>query len=236
MKYYIYVSFFFFISIIQVFAQAKIEGIGKFKIGVTNLSVIEDLSNELRVKPKVLTTYSEYFQAERGKSGIYILQDDGKSVSTLPHSSLCDGVEVYYINKYTISEIELENIFLTFNDGVLVEFACDSSRELTEAIELKYGKGELEAKAKKVSCLYNYTGAKVELEETTYTTTWQNKSIKAVSLLMAYYDRNCKKSFINSFDISLPLDMRYIHECNDEKKSKKQQSDEVEKKKKLKDF
>ncbi|MDY0216980.1 MAG: hypothetical protein RBS19_08505 [Bacteroidales bacterium] len=123
-------------------SQNKIEGIGVFKIGKTKIKIINQIAEDNNT---VLKWYSDYSDTEWLKyfRGIEIaelfpnLQDSSKNPL---RTSYCPNVRVFFINAYKIAGINLLNIHLRFYNDKLIEFYCDYSNELLDALSIKYGK------------------------------------------------------------------------------------------------
>ncbi len=231
----------FLYSLLPTWAQdtyPKMEGIGKFKVNASNLSLVEEISNELKCKIEMINSFEAYYQFSKGASRIYQIAPNDGSLRTgrPPESPICDGVEVFYINKYSVAGIPMSDVFLTFKDGLLVRFNCEPSTEFQEAIQLKYGKGALEIKKRTISCITKLTGAKIDYEEASFYQTWINGGIDATLTLSEYYNDECKKRYINIFSIKEGEAVKQINECERQIRTKATQSKEQELKKKLTDF
>lgn len=216
----------------------KLEGIGKFKVNIANLSLVEEISNELKCKVEMINSSQAYYQFAKESPKIYqIAPNDGTiGIGQPPESSSCEGVEVFYINRYSVSGVPMSEIFLTFKDGLLVKFKCEPTTEFRDAIKAKYGSGELETDKKTVSCVTKLTGVTTEYEETTYRQKWENGGVNASLTLMVYYNDKCQKRYLNLFSINDVTADKQIFECESQNRKKATQAKEQDLKKKLSDF
>lgn len=213
------------------------EGIGKFKVNAANLSLVEEISQELKCKVNLINSFEAYYQFSKDSPKIYQIAPYDKSFSSNPpHSPNCQGVEVFYINKYTVSSIPMSEVFLTFKDGLLVQFQCEPTTEFREAIKLKYGSGQLETVNETVKCVTKLTGITTEYEANKYYQKWATGNISATLTLATYYNDKCQKRYINSFLVKDSLVMKDISECESTNRKEAMQAKEQEQKKKLSDF
>jgi hypothetical protein len=210
------------LSMLDLIAQqAKIEGIGIFKISKDTSSIIQELEKQLDTKCRKFYSMSDVFNLEdESKVVIAELFPDTVDIYHSPvRASFCSQVRVFFINKYIIAGITLNNIYLTFYNGYLTEIYCDITTELNEAIHLKYGDPVIENKVKEIECINNNTGNTIKHKEQTIYQRWENGEIKATACLSNYYDSKCKELLINYFMISKEGISSIISAC-DEKRSK----------------
>ena len=109
------------------------------------------------------------------------------------------GYRFVRVTKYTIADIEIPEIELTFFNDTLIKLKSNYTTKMSEALAYKYGKPETSNTSKKVSCVYKMTGNTVEMEEWSLTEDWTNENIKASGTMAKYYDDNCKDKFLTYF-------------------------------------
>lgn len=202
-KHYILIILFIYGSNYKLSSQiSKIEGIGNFKISKTTTLIISELEKELNTNTIKVHSVLEIFDLEKKSNAIAeILPDTIDEYSSPIKASFCPDVKVFYINKYKISEITCKDVYLTFYKGLLTEFQCDVSDELSEAMVIKYGKPTKEKKEKYIDCFYNYSGNVVKHKEITVYEKWNNVNIKAQIYSSEYFNNSCEKSFISILTI-----------------------------------
>lgn len=217
--------------------QTNIEGIGIFKIGKTDISIIEELKNELNVKVE-RTNNSSYQYSKELDSKKFILEfyaDTVNSYNSPVYSSVLSDVRIFEVRGYSVANIELKDLVLYFYKDTLYELKCDYSQELIDAVKLKYGEGQLESSEREVQCSSRLTGT-YSLKEQTFYTTWSNGLIHAVYTLSKYYDSKCEKKLLAYFIVSNSQLVTEIRELEDALKNLRKNADAEAKKKELKDF
>jgi hypothetical protein len=179
-------------------AQEKISGIGKFKLRETTISIIEDLSKELKSKVVAVNNFNDYYDLKRKpKNKILELLPDTTTKNNSPsYATEYPGYRVFYMPSYEISNIKIKDVVLLFLNNVLVELHCDYSRELNEAIELKYGTPKKENTEKDVNCTFVNSGNKITYKDETFRSLWINGDITWTSSIRRYYDSSCKESIL----------------------------------------
>jgi hypothetical protein len=227
------------ISTLELTAQqTNLEGIGIFKISKDTSSIIQELEKQLDTKCRKIYSMSDVFSLEdESKVVIAELFPDTVDIYHSPvRASFCSQVRVFFINKYIVAGITLNNIYLTFYNGYLTEFYSDITTELNEAMHLKYGDPVIENNVKEIECTNNNTGNTIKHKEQTIYQRWENGEIKAIAYLSNYYDSKCKEHFINYFMINKEGISSIISAC-DEKKKQDLKSRELKiKRNKLTDF
>ncbi|PKO01664.1 MAG: hypothetical protein CVU43_11810 [Chloroflexi bacterium HGW-Chloroflexi-5] len=209
--------------------QCNIEGLGKFKIGKTKISIINDLEKELNTKVVVISDGYKIFLKK--KEPKYIIEDRSYGLF-----SSCPDVKEYHISVYNIADMQIKELQLGFYKDVLFRIDCNSSKELEEALKIKYGEPELKWDKKSVSCIYKYSGNEVNYNDNTFTLKWQNGNIMATNYLKSWHDDKCKEQFahklhiadIHIFSIAFNCEMKVKHQHESDEKQKRI--------KKLKDF
>jgi hypothetical protein len=210
-------------------SQEKIEGVYKFKPGVTTISVIGEIEKELKVKTDEVSSTMDYYTKITPKVKVFTGKVTGRKVilrliniNTLPKTkeysydyvsySPYDLVnKAYYISSIDASGIELAEIYLFFRNDTLTKMQCGHSKEIESALSAKYGDPALTKDEKTINCTYKLTGNTVEEKEQTFTSTWSNDKILAESIIGSYFDAKCQKQFLSYFAIqNTDLHTRYI--------------------------
>ena len=171
------------------FAQNKIEGIGKFKIGKTTISVTEEIAREMGDKIIIIDEY-----LSRGRDHFRI--DEIVVNETHPHrspteASFYPGVRTFHITTYKVAGITINNLILTFKNGILIGLNCVGSFDLAESLALKHGNPMLKTELKKVMCGQALDKNKLELEVAEYTQSWANGKILVSAVITKHYDQEC---------------------------------------------
>ncbi len=112
-------------------------------------------------------------------------------------------MKVFILWEYKLTKIDMKNTQLTFLDDVLVHiFLSDPPKELTDALEIKYGKGVVETERKTVKCSSVY--GETTPEQVKFLTYWnKGEDVQAMSVLSEYRNDKCEKRFLSFVDISL---------------------------------
>jgi hypothetical protein len=216
----------------------EISSIGKFEIKTTTLSILDELQNTLDTKVKICSSFSNYSKYQQSKDN-YILQlvrDTVNEYNSPFGAKYCDLVKIYAIQGYSVANIELKNLELTFMNDTLIQFKCDGTTDFIEAIHLKYGKGKLRQTEKEVTCEVGRLGTEVKLKETAIFETWGNADIKANSTISVFYNRKCEKNYLSYFVLSSFEASKEMNKCEDLKKLEDKKRKEEQKKKSLDGF
>jgi hypothetical protein len=236
-------TFFLFIACFFIQnAKAQLQGIGKFKIGITLSSIIEDLAKENKVKVKESTDFMETFAdasyvTKRTTKILLLKAPQSKSDIADPEYSVAPDVKVYYINYLEISTVPVEKLYLSFYKDTLYKITCNTSLQLRDAMDIKYGKGDLKTDEKEVTCTSRITGDFKE-KETTYITTWSSdiNNIEAVDYLRNYFNDKCEEKFISYFTISDKAIVKSVNVIVAEINARVKKEEADKKKAELKDF
>jgi hypothetical protein len=185
------------------FDTSKIHGIGLFKIGDSEDSIINILKNQMgyayssfdKEVPLILYTNAELvnhkwvYPNKKYLIKINYLKK-GKVEDEINKTYCSADISTYFLPHFKIDKIEILNLYLVFYENKLVKISCDFSHDLVEAIELKYGKPIQD---------YNDTSGY-------YNKTWVNGIVKteATSVDSRQYDIDFKIG-IKNIDHSLYL-------------------------------
>lgn len=166
-------------------------GIGKFKIGQSLAStLIGELEKELNIKVVKESSSLMLFEFKNKTLDNYILElayDSIKNTAPLEYN-YCKGVKKYYLKKYSVANIPLKDIRLTFYNDTLIKFESDGSIQLKDALKVKYSGGKIKENKTRNSCLL------YDNEEDIYT--WENGDIITTHTRKVTYNTDCEKSFI----------------------------------------
>lgn len=241
------------LSISNIYGQDTIKpifnGFGILKVNTTTISVIKELvtilntqgriinNSENESKARILIDNVENSDTDVKYGVVLMISEDTLNPSNSPiYSSSCKKAKIFIIGGYTVAGIKIKGLRLTFINDTLAEIHCKATTELTDAIRLKYGIGELKSKSKEVSCLYKYTGNSIKYEEKDITESWDNGDIRAYSQSSKYYNDKCEEKYLLYVNISSKKRTEEKRECEEETNLFRKQKNELEKKKLLNDF
>jgi len=193
----------FFIKTIS-FAQTSVTGFGIFKIGKANLSVIDtvlkELSTEIIISYKMVQNYEVTLEYNK----VYELKRDSLNPSKSDFNSTeCKGFRVFYISTYEISDILIEDIYLTFKDNILYDIQA-KSKELYKALKVKYPNFKESRVDEKTNCV---TGGLKDARfdyDTIFKTKWSNSLVIAEIIENYYFNNECERrhyDYINIYKI-----------------------------------
>jgi hypothetical protein len=180
-----------------IFAQQKIDGIGKFRIGVTGLSVIAELENELHVPLKRIVSKSDYHSfCETDAHSITFceLAQDTTTTGSHPYAYYPSNSRVYYLSAYKMDKIVFKHIYLTFRDGLLIKFYCSGNMKIDKLLSGRYGQPIMDTVHQ--ADYVQRPGALAPCPLTLFISLWTNDSIKA----RRAHGGNCIADNISLFD------------------------------------
>jgi len=218
------------------FAQSNIEGIGKFKIKKTTIAYLDTICKEQDLDRVIFRNFQDQMKGGRRAKLAEIIADTLTMYSSPSHARFRKEVKVFYISKMRISTIDITNTYLTFYRDTLVDINTDFTLDISQALELKYGKGEVEQKDKIINCTITFTGQKVEHTETMFYTRWRNGDITCTAAVGDYFDNECKKQSLSYISIITFKAYKKVGDCDEEMKAKIKARKDTNKKKELKDF
>jgi hypothetical protein len=237
------VTFFLLLVSTSLFAQDKIEGIGRFKINKTTTSLLDTLAKEYGVKITKISKDGDFrkivIKNESKNKNCIIellknLSDD--RIDQIPFAYSCEATRVFYIQKYEVAGIGLTELYITFIDDKLISIFCNYDAKVKEALRLKYGAGKVEYETKEIRCVYKLTGNIVTEEEYSSSEDWTNGNIVATLSFSRSYDNECKKEITSYLLIkNTPMYSRLLS-CEYEAKKKLKTSLEKAKKASLDGF
>jgi len=193
----------FYLSILTtktVFSQ-KIEGIGRFKVNKTNISIVDSLKKE-------------GYEYKICQGLIKCLLESGKIIlervdEVKPENDRFNDVDlakfknhrIIKIGELKISEINIKNIVMDFYNDILISITVhEYSNDFTEALKLKYGNPKIDRIKKNITCSSSFAGS-YNLEENSFTSIYRDDSIGVYDYLSVYYNDKCKKQYFQVFKI-----------------------------------
>lgn len=216
----------------------EITSIGKFEINKTTISILDELQKELKTKIKVCSSSMDQLNYKNSQENfiLQLVKDTIKEYNSPPQALHCEKAKVFSIKGYSIANIMLEGLELTFFNDTLIELKCDGTTEFMEAIHLKYGNGKLRQTEKEVICEVGRLGSEVKLKETAIFETWTGDDVHANSTISVYYNRKCEKNYLSYFILSSTFSKKSLSSCEDSKKLEIKKQKEEQKKKQLDGF
>jgi|GEM_PF-3294250 len=178
-------------------------GIGLFKIGTDTAILVSYATTHVNYFGDVVSFEKLHDRMDQDDDGTTqeLLRlkptDSTEGIGLL--ETYCSKVTEFYLSRYEISGIVIKNIRLKYFKNKLVEFKCDYSKDIEDALTVKYSKPHLKVTTEKFSCMHNMTGITTPLEAKTYSQSWNNGPITATSLLWESYDDHCQKSINQLF-------------------------------------
>lgn len=240
MKKAIIISVVLFCFASDLYAQMiKIEGFGPFKILETKTEIIHKIEKDLNIDCKKINSKENLSNILENATTIIaeISPDTINYLNSPSHSLLCHNVRVFFINRLLFSEIEINNLYLTFFDEQLVKIECDGSDSLEEAMKLKYGKPKTEVVEWDSKCQLKYTRVWMTFAQSALYSTWKNGSIFATYCTLLYNRQSdCEKCLSKSFWILHEGYDKKIGKCESEIKERLTEFETSKKRNKLNDF
>lgn len=227
-----------FVTPLYCFCQNRLDGIGPFRINSTTTAQFEQFVSNINQEIKVSDNLIDIYKGTSGKTSTILLLVENKQspARSNPFASKMPDEKVYFINHYEVAGIQIEKIYLRFWKDTLYSFECVSSRDLSEAMELKYGKAKTDIKEKEVSCR-SAVGVEFKEKEITSISTWSNvEDIEAQKMISKYFDSKCRANYINSFSVYNIPKVVLVRLAGIEYEKMKKQLKAEETKSKLKDF
>ncbi len=113
--------------------------------------------------------------------------------------SYCPDVSEYYVSNYEVAGIVLKHINLKYYKNKLIELKCDFSKEIEDAMKVKYGAPTITTSNDTSKCVYNLTGVSRDMVAKKFYSKWNNDNITANSYIGEYFDSNCNKKYLSYF-------------------------------------
>jgi hypothetical protein len=211
-----------------------LDGIGLFRIGVTDTTDLQAFAKSKGTFVGVMEDEADvYTPTDETKIALVVPSEDGNYTV---HSTLCPKAQVYYLSSYEVAGIRLSEVYLTFYSKKLIEFKCEYSSELVDALTLKYGKPKTDIKERPRNCVFVHTGNKITYKDVTTRESWENGGIHASATIMKWYDSSCEKHLGSYFAISNSHQVLTVYSCSEAQEKARAQVMQQQRKKKLSDL
>lgn len=241
------------LSISNIYGQDTIKpifnGFGILKVNTTTIKVINELETILNTKRRIINNSENEINANLlinnvensdsdEKDGVIciLIEDSTDTYKNPVYASSCEKVKVFKIGGYSISGIKITGLEITFLNDTLININCNNTRDLMEAIHLKYGEGKKTIENKEIECTLRMTGNIIKYEESILTEEWKNNDIMAYEKIKKYYDDKCNPQYINYLTIYSRTKKRIQSECERNTKKRREEKKKQEKMKTLNDF
>jgi hypothetical protein len=226
---------------ITAFCQNKIDGIGPFRIGKTTANIVNQISDDKRIKIKESHSALDEYRVDgafyKKTKNIFIVSEPKPGdIDNANYLHVLD-YKCYFIDYYEISGVPVSKMYLYFFKDTLYSIKCDGGVDLDEALTIKYGEPEIKTETKKVKCSSRLAG-EFEVEERNHTSRWDTgiDSIKAISYTSMYYNSKCEKSYFSVFHITNEELSSRLSSMEVAYRANKKSQQNTEKKKSLSDF
>ena len=192
----------------------KIEGIGRFKIGISTPATLVSLAKERGV---IIEDGINNFLSLN-----LIRRLHGKVNGTIFEiEPVCPQTEIYYVRSYKASGLALEHLYLTFFKGLLIRVYCKSSFGIYDQLFSKYGPPKIEMKNVDIPCK-SPSSVNILIKEKRFASQWTNGKIVAVNRGgIDYNPSNCDPIPFGNIDIGLIDKQKEAKECNEAFRAKK---------------
>lgn len=173
-----------------------LDGLGIFRIGKTTIADLEKYIADNGLK---IVESTERLYEPKNKENVALLKVNEENFEKSPvFYSFCPDTKVYILPVYSVAKIQIKNIRLKFYKDILFNMTCDYTEELTDALELKYGKPAIKSEEKKpVLC------DSPEKKDERFEMNWneENDNIKAFYVISKYYSVDCKVAYLSYVSI-----------------------------------
>lgn len=157
----IFFTLFLFLFSFIVFSQ-KIDGVGKFRIDKTSVSIITDIERENKIHFSITNELD--FSLNKGNFNEILLDSS--------------TIRLFYISEYVVYDIKLTNIYLYFYNDNLIQFRCDVNKDMNMLLARKYGRPIIDEK--RISNVKNQS-LNLIYDESYSKYTWINTNILTIS-------------------------------------------------------
>lgn len=191
----------------KLYTYDSFNGIGKFKILASSVDVISEIEQELKTKRIIVEDCSKpEFLMKNEK--IYEMRYDTNGVifssQSLFELLYCNNVKIFYLPKYVVSGVTLDELYLVYFNDTLIELSVDagSSLEFIDAIKLKYGSGQQSHLEVEIECGYELLGYNVTKSQQIFISRWhvEDSDLESSYYLSEDYNiSDCEHSAYASF-------------------------------------
>jgi hypothetical protein len=218
---------------INAFCQTQLTGIGQLKL-YSSISQLPELGNNDNIK--LIKTQEDFFKYAYDKTSGEICEIVQDSMTGEGYGGYYNkDIRKFYIPAYkVIPTLEVKCLNLVYYKDSLISIKCSSSSELTEALDLKYGKSDVDVKKEDHTFTYTYTGEKVVKTDETYTQKWQTnaKNVSCKNILMSWYNDKAERLTANNFYLTDTYYVNKISDIEDGIKNRMKEREESAKKQK----
>ena len=204
----------------------RINGLGTLKLG-SNVSIMEEFGFIVKA-----TDYSDVLKYS--KYTCELMGDTNSTSQPTIYGKADPRARVFIVPKVKLTEsIEIKKVFLTFLNDTLVGIQCDYNSDLNSALDLKYGKSELQSQKEPHKFTRTYTGEEITLTDETFTNKWGDNKIECTSTFMKYYSGSIEAKYLTYFYLANKNAIESIDKASGECKERARIRKEEEKKKEL---
>jgi hypothetical protein len=136
-----------------MFDESKVHGLGIFKIGASVESTIGQLVNSKNYRLDSIGNFEQVMQAQEVMGGFHLIfkikpclttseTDMIPLVSSYGVALWCAKSSIYTVGSYEVDSTIMEKLLVKYYNSKLVYVECSASRDLEDAVELKFGKPE----------------------------------------------------------------------------------------------
>lgn len=226
-------------------------GFGTIRIGISEEDFLNGVTPEIKGKiqiiteknlPKAKEEWMRYLIHENEPQKLYQLKysrdyvewpgySENKSFSLSKHLDSC---KIFYLPKYTLGHIKLNDVFIVFKNNQLQLIELDNNEDLLKAAREKYIPTHFMDTAYKIKCVFVVSGVPDEklVSKTFIDWNYNNLSIEASSGLD--YDKECK-TVVWGFIRFITKDLDLFLDTNSNSQKKKTIEQEKNKINSLKD-
>lgn len=221
--------FFFFITTIGL-SQNMPRGLADFQVNATTNNDIIAYASTKGVVIEKINSFSVLRKLETKlgtkKMGIAELIYDPAGSGPV-QASQCSEARVYQVFNYTINDIPITDLILTFYQDTLIDIHCNSSSEIREILKTKYPEHKDTLIKKPVNCVYKLTGVSAEYEDISIELVWKSDGNFAMDVLRSYYDSKCQPEAYHILVISDSEKSRIKSGCELEGMQKKRDAEKA---------
>jgi len=220
-------------SLSTLFSQNQILNIGKLKL-YSPVSTLVELGYDSN--PRKIRNWDQYYHnVYKNYSGNKIFEIIADSISS---KNMIIGftnpkVRFFYITQCNItSNLTLNGVELIFYNGELISISCQGKKELSDALDLKYGTAKVEVTKEDHTFTFINTGGSIVKTDETYISVWNSNVANVIckNTLKKWYDKEGIENFSHIFklcDIPLVDEVelfekgckdRFINRMNEKKK------------------
>lgn len=197
----------FSLILLPTLSYCQFTGIGIFKIGNTKNIILSEIKASTGISLVLYNGIMEEFKATSKKQDKTVFVTGLVDGKMFPESNI-NGIKIdpnrqdININFYTVANISLREIKLSFYKDSLMFFACKGSDSLLTALKTKYGTPSIRIEKDTVTCRSKVAGA-FDLKEGVYFYTWNipTDNVQSEFSEGIKYDEKCETDIIHRFTV-----------------------------------